>query len=284
MKKLAYLIDTHAHLEDDCFNQDIEEVIKRAEANGIKKILSAGINSRSSLHNISLAKKHPGIIFASYGVHPHDAEEFSDKSLAEAEAAIKNKEISALGEIGLDYFKNLSPVDKQIKAFSEQLDLAISHKIPVIMHLRDAFDDFKKIIGNREFPGVFHCYSGDAAFAAWAAERGFHFSFTASITYPLKEIYKIVSKTNENIFSVLTRPENREKIPEQVKAIFEAIPKDRIMVETDCPYMSPHGLRGKRNEPANVRAVAECVAGIMNMDLDAFCERTTATAENFFGI
>ncbi|HNY10538.1 MAG TPA: TatD family hydrolase [Candidatus Wallbacteria bacterium] len=281
---MAYLIDTHAHLEDECYKDDGEEVIKRAEINGIKKIISVGINSRSSLYNIGLAKKHPGKIFASYGVHPHDAGEFSDKSLAEAEAAIKNGEISALGEIGLDYFKNLSPVDKQIKAFTAQLEFAIFHKIPVIMHLRDAFDDFKKIIGGKEFKGVFHCYSGDAAFAAWAAERGFHFSFTASITYPLKEIYKIVAKTNASVYNVLTGCENREKIPQPVKAIFDVIPEGRIMVETDCPYMSPQGLRGKRNEPANVRAVAECIAGITNTGFDAFCEKTTATAEKFFGI
>jgi len=190
----------------------------------------------------------------------------------------------AVGEIGLDYYRDLSPRDIQKKVFLKQLYMARELGFPAVIHIRDAFEDFKSFAGNVDFKGVIHCYSGDADFAGWAVERGLYISFTASITYPLKNIYRAAEKRKISFREALGDKSLHEGQPQQVFDIISRVPAERIMVETDCPYLSPHHMRGRLNEPANVSAVASAIADIKNIDYGSFCSLSTATAEKFFGI
>lgn len=281
---MTYLIDTHAHLDYDDYSGDLERVLERASEAGVARIVSVGFNRASSLRNIALAQRYPATIAATYGVHPHDAAEYCREIETELAEAINSKKIVAVGEIGLDYYRNLSPAATQKAAFMSQLSIAATCKMPVVIHLRDAFEDFSEITAGIGFRGVFHCYSGDAAFARIQAEKGMHFSFTASITYPLKDAFKKAAKTGKGIYEYLRSPEGAATVPPELAETVNAVPADRIMVETDCPYLSPQPLRGKRNEPANVLMVAECLAALRNEEREAFFATTSANAERFFGI
>ncbi|MEZ7893307.1 MAG: TatD family hydrolase [Candidatus Wallbacteria bacterium] len=279
-----YLIDTHAHLNKDDYDTDREAAIEAARTAGVKKIISVAYDSESAEINIKLAQKYKGEIFATYGLHPHHAAELTQAHLDRLKEAAKNKEIVAAGEIGLDYFKSEVEHDIQKDAFLKQLDIAVKYDMPVIIHVRDAFEDFQKLVADVKFRGVIHCYSGDETFAKWAIDKGFLISFTGSITYPLKTAYQKIKNTGAGVYEFLTDMNNRSLIPEQSIAILKSVPLDKIMVETDCPYLAPHPFRSKRNTPAYVKEVAECAAGILNIPFNEFCAATSRNAEKFFGI
>jgi len=251
-------IDSHAHLDSRQFDADRERVIQRAWAAGLTAIINAGIDLRSSAAGIELAERHQGI-FASVGFHPHDAKSLTASALAEMESLARSPKVVAIGEIGLDYYRNLSPKPAQRTAFRAQLGMAARLDKPVIVHDRDAHGEIMAILEEwastvpRAAKGVLHCFSGDLAMAVKAVEMGFYISIAGPITYG-----------------------NARQLPEIVKSL----PLDRMLIETDCPYLMPHPHRGKRNEPAYVRLVAEAVArcrGIPEAEVARFTSANTRT-------
>lgn len=281
------LIDTHAHLDAPEYKgEKLEEVIAAAKNAGVEKIISVGCDEGTSLKNIELSSIYKDFIYATYGFHPHNAESFdSVRHCGQTRECVKNSSIVAIGEIGLDYYRDLSPRGVQQEVFLKQLAVARELDFPVIIHIRDAFEDFKKLTEGLDFKGVIHCYSGDAEFAKWAVGKGFNISFTASITYPLKAAYKTAEKTSRPVYEVIRNNEGIESsVPDAMIDLFSSVPLERIMIETDCPYLSPQNLRGRLNEPANVSAVAEVIAAVKKIGYEEFCDIAFANAKRFFSI
>lgn len=260
------MIDTHAHLDFKEFNADRDEVIKRYFDGGGEKLINVGCSLESSQESLDLAKKYENI-FASIGVHPHDADTVNEQSIKTIEELAKHYKVISIGEIGLDYFRNLSSQEKQIEAFKFQLEIAENHGKPIILHCRDAYNDLLEILKNYKtsnWRGVTHCFSASWKIAEEFLSLGFHIGFTGIITYYKDkmefdgepEIYKVIKNT----------------------------PLDRILIETDCPYLSPVPYRGKRNEPSFARYVAEKIARVRNTDILEIEKRTSENARGLFGI
>tara|TARA_B100000029_G_scaffold462202_1_gene494513 strand:+ start:753 stop:1508 length:756 start_codon:yes stop_codon:yes gene_type:complete len=249
------LIDTHCHIYYDNFKNDFDEVLKRSKQNSISKLICVGVDIESSKKSINLSEKFSQI-FATVGYHPHESKEAPLNYLLEIKNLLKSKKVVAIGEIGLDYYYNHSDKKTQNKIFIEQLELAKEIDKPVVIHCRDAEDDIikglKKVKNNY---GVVHCFSGTEEFAKKLFELGFYVSFTGMITFK-NELPKLIEK----------------------------IPIEKIMIETDSPYLTPVPNRGKRNEPAMVKIVAEKIAEIKNISLNEVAKITTKNAEKLFGI
>jgi TatD DNase family protein len=260
MPYLPKLIDTHAHLDSAQFDADREEVIARARENGVSHIVTVGCDLESSGRSIDIAKAHPGI-YASVGIHPHDAGQATDEGLESLRRFIREEEkIVAVGEIGLDFYRDRSPRDVQRQAFRRQIRLALEFGLPVIVHDREAHDEVLQILREEEAAavgGVLHCFSGDTSMARACIELGFHISFPGTITYPKNEAAREVVRN---------------------------IPVDHMLVETDCPYLAPQGRRGKRNEPAFVRHTAEMIAEVKGLTVEDVARITTLNAYHLFGI
>ena len=258
------LIDTHAHLDLPQFEADRDAVIERAQAAGVKVIVNAGADLESSRRAVALAEQHPGV-YAGVGVHPHDAKTLDGEVLAALRELARQPKVVAVGEIGLDFYRNLSPQDVQRRAFQAQLAWAARLGKPVIVHDREAHAEVLKALtswaaGLMRSPlagrvGVLHSFSGDLSMAEQAIELGFYISISGPVTY-----------------------QNARRLAE----IVQALPLDRLLVETDCPYLTPHPHRGKRNEPAYVRLVAEKIAAIKGLTLDEVAATTTANARRLF--
>ena len=260
------MIDTHSHTDFKEFNSDREEVIKRFFDNGGEKIINVGCDLKSSVRSCELAKNNKNI-FASAGIHPHDADTVDKNSLKKIEELIQHYKVIAVGEIGLDYFRNLSPQKKQIEAFKLQLELAENHKMPLIIHCRDAYNDLLDILKNyktSDWHGVIHCFTASRQIAEKFLELGFHIGFTGIITY-----YKDKSKLGNE--------------PE-IYSVIRNTPLDKILIETDCPYLAPVPERGKRNEPLFVRYVAEKIAHIRNISFEEIEKATSENATKLFKI
>lgn len=284
------MIDTHAHLDDKQFDSDRDEVIQRAFKNGVEKIINVGAGLGSSQRSVELAENPlrqladgGENIFAAIGLHPHYFNEYKNKSfdkIEELKKLLKREKVIAIGEIGLDYFshdgKIISAQEKELqkKGFVFQLDLARELNLPVIVHCRaskenpdDAYKDLFEIILSASAVAdqiqntnlVFHCYGGNLEFTKKLLQHeNIHFSFTGNITY---------AKTGVEILEAI-----------------KIIPMGRIMLETDCPYLAPVPMRGKRNEPAYVSYVAEKIAEIKQISVENVLEITTKNAEKFFRI
>lgn len=254
------LIDTHAHLDHEQFDQDRAEVIARAEENGISHILTVGCDLRSSRANVALAETYPNI-FAAVGVHPHDAAEADTAGIAALKTLLEQgSKVVAVGEIGLDFYRDRSPREVQRLAFRRQIRLAREVKLPIIVHDRDAHEEVLQILQEEraaEVGGVLHCFSGDTAMARACLDLGFFLSFPGTITYPKNSA---------------------------VREVIRNLPIDSLLVETDCPYLSPHPFRGRRNEPAHVRHTAEMIAEIKGLTLADVARITTLNAFKLFGI
>ncbi len=239
------LVDSHTHLDFPEFDPDREEVLKRAWEAGVRLIVNAGTDVSSSLASVSLAENHP-FIYASAGLHPHDAGSLDEKNRRTLEEIACHPKVVAIGETGLDYYRNLSPREAQREAFAFHLELARRTGKPLIIHSRDAHQetmdflrDFVRNPGKLYPPyGVMHCFSGSLEMAREAVELGFFISVAGPLTF-----------------------QNARKLP----AIVREIPLDFLLIETDCPYLAPHPFRGRRNEPAYVRLVAEAVAQIKGL-------------------
>jgi len=254
-----FFIDSHTHLDMNNFNKDREEVIKRALNSNIKYFLNVGYDYKSSLNSVNLTKKYSNF-FGAIGFHPHDAKDFKNEYFNEFTKIIKsNKKIIAIGEIGLDYFRNLSPKETQIEVFKKQIEFAIEMNMPVIIHERDSFIEVVSILKKYrgKINGVFHCFNRDL--------------------YALKDILNL--NFYIGIGGVITYPKNN-----LLRESLKKIPINRIILETDAPYLPPQNKRGERNEPYFLIFTAQFLANIYNIPLEKLAEKTTENFSNLFKI
>jgi len=255
------LVDTHAHLDDERFDADRDAVIERAIDAGVAFIINPGVDLETSRVAVELAEKH-ACIYAAVGVHPHDAESLTDEACDRLRALAAHDKVVAVGEIGLDYYRDLSPREAQRDAFRRQLSLAAALELPVIVHSRDAHDDVEAILkearGSGKLRGVLHCFSGGIDWARRAVGMGFCIGFDGPLTY---------------------------KNASKLRAVAEAIPLEQTLVETDCPYLAPAPhKRSERNEPAYVRLVAQELAHVKGLSAADVCRVTGLAASRLFGI
>ncbi len=252
------LIDSHAHIYYGDYAGDFDDMLKRAEDAGVGAVLVVGTDIESSRESVELAEKYPQL-YASVGIHPHDASRVTDACYdVIRDLADTSHKIVAIGEIGLDFYRDRSPRDVQERVFRRFLQMAAALNRPVIIHDRDAHDRVMTILREEAVrKGVLHCFSGDAAMALEAVALGFHISIPGTITYP----------GNQNLRDVV-----------------QAVSIDHMLVETDCPYLTPIPHRGKRNEPSYVRLAAMKVAEIKGLSLEDVARVTTKNTSDLFGI
>lgn len=253
-------VDTHAHLDFDSFDNDRDAVVKNARLANLGAIINIGINLDTSKKSIALAEKHD-MIYATVGVHPHDADEMHEEWWPEIIRLYNHPRVVAIGEIGLDYYRDYSPHDVQRKILLRQLDLAVEHNLPVIIHTRSAWPDILPIVTSDDYRhklrGVFHCFSGSKEQAQAVLDLDYHISFTGVVTFKNASALTIAA---------------------------EYVPLNRLMLETDCPFMAPVPYRGKRCEPAYVPVIADKIAEAKNLKVADLALQTTANAQNLFGI
>jgi TatD DNase family protein len=256
------IIDTHAHLDMKEFAGDRDEVINRALATGVTKIITVGTDIVSSQQAIALTEKYKQV-YAAVGVHPHDAGRVESSYLARLAELAKAPRVVAIGETGLDFYRNYSPKEAQFIILRRQLELAAELNLPIIIHARQAAremietlsDWVKKYKDTSGKPrGVIHCFSENEQIARKYLNLGFYISFAGYVSYP------------------------QSRAP----AIAKTIPIDRVLVETDCPFLTPQKHRGKRNEPSYVALTAETLARAVGMPLEQFAEQTTENAQRLF--
>ena len=251
------IIDTHAHVDVADYDEDREAVIERARENGVQYMVNIGCDVESSYRSMELAEQYD-FIYATAGIHPHDVKSINGGTYAHLRQLLLHPKVIALGEIGLDFFKNYSPQDVQRTHFRNQIQLVREMNKPIIIHSRDAKEDIIAILSEfypkdpTAHSGIFHCFSGDQELAEKALEMGFYISFSGSVTFKKAEALREVAKT---------------------------IPADRLFAETDCPYLTPVPHRGKRNEPAYVNFTAEKLAELRGLKIEDV-QRTMAL--NFF--
>jgi len=253
------LVDSHCHLDSPQFDADRELVIARAVENGVTHIVNPGVDVPSSRATVTLAQQHASV-YAAVGVHPHDAKTLDAPGLEELKRLAGLPKVVAIGEIGLDFYRNLSPPEVQRRAFQAQLDLAAELGLPVIVHDRDAHNEVLAILHDwtpHGRAGVLHSFSGDVALAERALELGFYIGLSGPVTYP-----------------------NASRLRE----VARAVPIERLLIETDAPYLTPQPHRGQRNEPAYVRWVAQALADIKNLIPEQIITRTWANACTLFGL
>jgi TatD DNase family protein len=249
------VIDSHCHLNVDDYRADLDEVIARARDAGVHGILIPGIGLPSCERALEIAARHP-LVRVAVGIHPHEALAWNDAAERRLREWAALPEIVAVGEIGLDYYRDWSPFDAQRRAFDAQLSLARELDLPVVVHDRDAHDDVLDALARHEGTrGVMHCFSGGPAEAARALELGMHVSFTGSLTYGKGKADRVLAR----------------------------VPLERLLLETDAPWMTPVPHRGKRNEPAFVARVAEALAEKLGTDVDSVCAATSRAAADLFG-
>lgn len=253
------LTDTHAHLDSRKFNHDQAAVIQRAKEAGIEYIFNIGSSEESSKSSAELARKYPKI-YAAVGIHPHEAKEMTGDTVRLLRELAKEEKVRAIGEIGLDYHYDFSPRDVQQRAFRTQLRLAHELKLPVVIHSRESDADIVRIMQEEEvgkLGGIMHCFPGDLALAEECLRLNLKLAFGGVLTF-----------------------DNAKTTREVVKQVSLS----DILLETDAPYLTPVPYRGKRNESAYVRYVAEKVAAIKGIELEEVARVTTATAKKIFGI
>ena len=255
------LVDTHCHLSDQAFDEDRDQAIARALAAGVTHLISVGGGGpiEESEKAARLASRH-GHIRATAGIHPHDAHGYDDATEARIRTLLDRPEVVAVGETGLDYYYEHSSRPNQREAFGRQLALASEAGLPIVIHCRDAEEDLREVIDSETkgpLSGVVHCFTGAYTDATWYLDRGLLISVTGIVTF---------------------------KRAAELRSVVQRLPLDRLMVETDSPYLSPEPYRGKRNEPARVKEVATAMAGLKGVALDEVIERTGANAAALFSL
>lgn len=253
------LFDTHTHLDAPQFDEDREETIRRAVENGVSRMINVGFNRETIPSTMKLAETHD-FIYAAVGWHPQDAITMKEGDLEWIASLCSHEKVVAIGEIGLDYYWDTSPKDVQHRVLRQQIGLARELGMPIVIHNRDAHEDIVKILREEkasEVGGVMHSYSGSWETAKLCLNMGFHLSFGGPITF---------------------------KNARQPKEVLAQVPMDRLLIETDSPYLTPHPYRGKRNESANVRLVAEAAAQIKGVEVEEIARITTQNALERFGI
>ncbi len=251
------LVDSHAHIDTSRFSADREAVIAAALAGGVTRMIDPGTDLPSSREALALAKAHPGVVYAGVGVHPHDATTYNQEVRQQLRELAREPEVVAIGEFGLDYFRMLSPREVQREVFRAHLELARECNLPCIIHVRDSHEDVVELLREhgQGLRGVFHCFSGNVAQAeACLSFAGFMLSFAGPLT----------KQGNE--------------LPE----VARMAPLDRILVETDSPYLVPKPLKARRNEPLFVTYTAQKLADIRDMTLEEIARVTTANAVRLF--
>jgi TatD DNase family protein len=245
------MTDSHVHLNLSAFQTDFDAMLRRAQESGVKRMVNIGFDLASSHETASLAERFP-FIYGAVGVHPHDAKIYNEAVEEEISQLLDAPRVIAVGEIGLDFYRDLSPRDRQREVFRLQLSLAGRKKRPVIIHCRDAFSDVIDVLSGagRRYQGIFHAFAGDLSMAKEVLELGFHIGIGGVVTY------------------------RNSKLPEVVAEL----PVESIVLETDCPYLTPVPFRGKRNEPAFLVHIVEKIAVCRGIGVD---EVVRITEENF---
>ncbi len=252
------LVDSHAHLDSSAFTEDTDETVGRALEQGLVGIVSIGFEPASWTPTLRLAAKY-GLVFPALGIHPNSADQTSDGTLAELESLCRQQPVVALGETGLDYYRDYVPQERQRESFRAHLDLARQLDLPVVVHNRDAHGDILDLLrrdggGTR---GVMHSFSGDVAYAEECLALGYMVSLAGPVTFK-----KAVDK----------------------HAVAASVPLDMLLVETDCPYLTPEPYRGRRNEPSYVYYTAQAIARIRGVPYEVVAQATTANAARLFGL
>ena len=255
---MGMLFDTHSHIIDKRFDKDRDELLAGLKDRGVGNIVTVACERDEVEGCIKYAEKYD-FIYAAFGVHPHNAGEMTDQDLDLIKKTCEHEKVVGVGEIGLDYHYDFSPRETQKIRFIQQLELASELNMPAILHIREAFGDAIDILRSCKKPGkgVLHCFSGSYEFAKECLDMGFYVSFAGTITF-----------------------DNNKR----GRDIAARIPKDMTVIETDCPYLAPHPMRGKRNDPGYVMYTAKTLAEIWDMDLDETINKTTQNAKELFGL
>ena len=249
--------DSHSHMDDRRFDDDRDGIMDELKSHGVGLLMNVGCDLASSERSVALAERYP-FVYAAVGSHPDDADHVDGRLLDRYRALAGHEKVRAIGEIGLDYHYEDVPRARQIIAFEQQLELAEALKLPVIVHEREAHGDAMDIVRRHpDVRGVFHCFSGSKELALWLVERGWYIGFTGVVTF-----------------------KNARRAVEAV----QALPLDRILIETDCPYMAPEPYRGRRNDSRYVSLVAAKIAEIRGLTPDEAGNITTENAKRLFGI
>ena len=249
------LFDTHAHMNDPAFDEDREQVLLSLKDKGVEFMMNVGCCRKSSADCIAMAETYP-FVYASVGSHPDSADEVNAEVIEQYRKMAAHPKVRAIGEIGLDYYYETIPRDTQIKAFRMQMELARELNMPVIVHERNAHDDGMRVVKDfKGVTGVFHCYSGSAEMARQLVNMGWYIGFTGVLTF-----------------------KNARKAVETA----ESIPLDRIVLETDCPFMAPEPFRGKRNDPGYLYRMAERLAEIRGMGVEEIHAITMENAKRLY--
>lgn len=249
------IFDSHCHLQDRRFKNEIEKIINNAKDYGVEGILTPGWDLRSSREAIAISEKFDNV-YAACGVHPHDAKSYSADIEKEIIKLSENNKVVSIGEIGLDYYRDLSPRNIQKEVFKKQLKIAEERELPVIIHTRDSIDDTIEIVSNFKCEGVFHAFDYNKDYASRIIEMGFFIGVGGVVTY------------------------RNSKISDSLKDI----PLGYILVETDAPYLTPYPHRGKRNEPAYTKYVVKKIAEIKSKTFAEVAGKTYNNAKRLFGI
>ncbi|MFZ3591016.1 TatD family hydrolase [Bacillus sp. DJP31] len=253
------LFDTHVHLNADQYKEDLEEVIERALDEGVKNMVVVGFDRSTINKAIELVETH-SFLYAAIGWHPVDAIDMTDEDLTWIEKLSAHPKVVALGEMGLDYYWDKSPKEIQIEVFRKQIRLARKVKLPIIIHNREATQDILDVLKEEkasEVGGIMHCFTGSLEVANECIDMNFYISFGGPVTF------KNAKKTKE---------------------VAREIPLDRLLIETDCPYLTPHPFRGKRNEPSYVSLVAKELAELKGISYEELVHKTYDNARQIFGL
>lgn len=252
------MFDSHLHLTSEQFAGDVDEVIRRARAAGVSRMVTVATDAEDGRDVLGLARRHPHVVFGTAGLHPHDASAWTEETEAAIRALLPEPEILAVGEAGLDFHYDNSPRSVQRGAFEAQLDLAGEHDLPIVVHSRDADEAMLEILLGRghEVRGVLHCFTGGDALLEAGLEAGWYVSFGGITTFASFEAAERVRR----------------------------VPHERLMIETDSPYLAPVPERGKRNEPAFLPHVCSRVAELRGVEPEELAAQTTAAALGFYGI
>jgi len=252
---MSNIFDTHAHYDHNKFNDDRHVLVSNLPKNGVSLVLNIGCDLKTSIKSIEIAKKYSHV-YSSVGAHPHYAKDLTDDVVKSLIELSKCEKVVAFGEIGLDFFHNFTEPNVQRKWFTELLDVAYSTNLPVIIHSRDANDEvFETIKASKVRKGVVHSYSGDETLAKKYIDMGFHIGIGGVVTF---------DKTGN------------------LQNVVKSIPLEKILLETDCPYLTPHPNRGKRNDSTMLTYVAEAIAKIRNDSVENICNITTENAKKLF--
>ena len=255
------LLDSHTHIDMREFDDDRDAVLRRARESGVAAVITIGIDIASSEAAIALAEKYE-YVFATVGIHPHDASKVTDADIARLEELAKHPRVVAIGEIGLDFYRNRSSKESQVESFKRQLEIASKLGLPVVIHSRNARDEvFEMLKGwvaglkvDDSPVGVLHCFSGDADLGRKYIDMGFLLSFAGPVTYPKSSAASVAKE----------------------------LPLDKMLIETDSPFLAPQAHRGKRNEPSYVSYVAAKIAKMKGMSPESVAEITSANAVRLF--